>query len=85
MTYYGKYSSHSTSQCKDAAKMKAKLSGGTKECAEATNSWKKEHKAAMAKEMKVLKKQNKQLNENHGKVCLFQEGKKKYPQDCEQD
>jgi hypothetical protein len=58
---YGKYSSHSTSQCKDAAEMKAKLSGGRKDRAEATNSWKqKEHKAIL-KEVKVLKKQNKQL------------------------
>ena len=45
---YAKYSSHSTSQCKDAAEMKAKLSGGFKDRAEATNSWKKkEHKATM--------------------------------------
>ena len=57
---YGKYSSHSTSQCKDAAKMKAKLSGGFKDRAEATNSWKKEKKAIL-KEVKILKKQNKQL------------------------
>ena len=28
---YGKYSSHSTSQCKDAAEMKAKLSGSYKD------------------------------------------------------
>ena len=55
---YGKYSSHSTSQCKDAAEMKAKLSGGYKDRAEANNSWKKEQKA-MLKEVKVLKKQNK--------------------------
>ena len=57
---YGKYSSHSTSQCKEAAKMKAKLSGGYKDCAEANNSLKKEQKA-MIKEVKVLKKQKKQL------------------------
>ena len=59
---YGKYSSsHSTSQCKDAAKeMKAKLSGSYKDQAEATNSWEKEYKA-MLKEIKVLKKQIKQL------------------------
>ena len=58
---YGKYSSHSTSQCKDAAEMKAKLSGGFKDRAEATNSWKKKEHKAMLKEVKVLKKQNKQL------------------------
>ena len=58
---YGKYSSHSTSQYKDAAKMKAKLSGSYKDCAEANNNaYKKEHKA-MLKEVKVLKKQKKQL------------------------
>jgi len=58
---YGKYSSHSTSQCKDAAEMKAKLSGGFKDRAEATNSWKQKEHKAMLKEVKVLKKQNKQL------------------------
>ena len=58
---YSKYSSHSTSQCKDAAEMKAKLSGGFKERAEATNSWKQKEHKAMIKEVKVLKKQNKQL------------------------
>ena len=57
---YGKYSSHSTSQCKDATKMKAKVSGGVKDRAEATNSWKKEYKM-VAKQIKLLKKQNKQL------------------------
>ena len=58
---YGKYSSYSTSQCKDAAEMKAKLSGSFKDRAEATNSWKKKEHKAMLKEVKVLKKQNKQL------------------------
>ena len=58
---YGKYSSHSTSQCKDAAEMKAKLSGGYKDHAEANNAYKKEHNKAMLKEVKVLRKQNKQL------------------------
>ena len=57
---YCKYSSHSTSQCKDAAERKAKLSGGAKDRAEATNSWKKEYKM-VAKQIKLLKKQNKQL------------------------
>ena len=57
---YGKYSSHSTSQCKDTAERKAKLSGGAKDHAEATNSWKKEYKT-VAKQIKLLKKQNKQL------------------------
>jgi hypothetical protein len=58
---YAKYSSHSTSQCKDAAEMKAKLSGGFKDRAEATNSWKKKEHKAILKEVKSLKKQNKQL------------------------
>ena len=52
---YGKYSSHSTSQCRDAAEMKAKLSG-FKGCDEATNSWKKKEHQAILKEVKSLKK-----------------------------
>lgn len=55
---YAKYSSHSTNQWKDAAKMKVKLSGNTRDRAKAQNSWEKEQKN-MSKELKVLKKQNK--------------------------
>ena len=35
---FGKYSSHSTSQCKDATEMKAKLSGGYKDLAQMVKS-----------------------------------------------
>ena len=59
---YAKYSSHSTNQYNDAAKMtKAKLIWNPKDCAKAQNSWKKKEQKAMSKELKVLKKRNKQL------------------------
>ena len=69
---HAKYSSHNTNQCKDATEMKAKLSGGSKDRSEATHTWKKEQKALL-KEVKLLKKANKQLMN----IALHKSSKKK--------